>query len=123
MFLYTLKFEIEEEQIIFLQEFFTRDEIEAAKEEKEITPDIVSVDPISDTEEEQTKEEEEVQGREGTQVMIDHNTNPPLPSNKDRSTQIRASVRARKRIRYNEDLYQYYQRLIGWRIQPYKSLH
>ena len=52
MFLYTSKFEIEEEQIVFLQEFFTRDEIEAAKEEKEITTDIVNVDPISDTEEE-----------------------------------------------------------------------
>ncbi|OQD80787.1 hypothetical protein PENSOL_c248G09732 [Penicillium solitum] len=59
MFLCTSKFEIEEEQVIFLQEFFTRDEIEAAKEEKEITPNTVSVDPISDTEEEQTQEEEE----------------------------------------------------------------
>ncbi|KAJ5360381.1 hypothetical protein N7517_009572 [Penicillium concentricum] len=40
--------------LLFLQEFFTRDEIEAAKEEKEITTDTVNVDPISDTEEEQT---------------------------------------------------------------------
>ncbi|KAJ5359983.1 hypothetical protein N7517_009174 [Penicillium concentricum] len=97
MFLCTSKFEIEEEQAVFLQEFFTRDEIEAAKEEKEITTDTVNVDPISDTEEE-----------EDIQVMIDHDTDPPLPSNKDKSTQIRASVRARKRIRHDEDLYQYY---------------
>ena len=60
IFLYTLKFEIEEEQAVFLQEIFTRDEIEAAKEEKETTPDTVSVNLISDTEEEQIQEEEEV---------------------------------------------------------------
>lgn len=103
MFLCTSKFEIEEEQAAFLQEIFTRDEIEAAKEEKETTPDTVSVDPISDTEEEQTQEEEEVQG------IMDHNADPPLPSYNEESTQLRASVRARKRIRRDEDLYKYYQ--------------
>ncbi|KAJ6064672.1 hypothetical protein N7444_000325 [Penicillium canescens] len=108
MFLCISKFEIEEEQAAFLQEIFTRDEIEAAKEEKETTPDTVSVDPISDTEEEQTQEEEEVQGRGDIQGIIDHDADPPLPSCEEESTQIRASVRARKRIRRDEDLYKYY---------------
>ena len=52
MFLYTSKFEIKKKQAAFLQEFFTRDEIKAVKEEREFTPNSVSVDLISDTEEE-----------------------------------------------------------------------
>lgn len=108
MFLCTSKFEIEEEQAAFLQEFFTRDEIEAAKEEREFTPDSVSVDPISDTEEEQTQEEEDIQGRGDILVGANNSTDPPLPSNEEESTQPRASVRARKRVRRDEDLYTYY---------------
>ncbi|OQD77362.1 hypothetical protein PENANT_c110G10938 [Penicillium antarcticum] len=93
MFLCTSKFEIAEEQAEFLQEFFTRDEIEASKEEKESTPNTVSVDPISDTEEEQTHEEgeKEIQGGGDIEVVINHDDDPPLPSNQEESTQIRAS--------------------------------
>lgn len=108
MFLCTSKFEIEEEQAAFLQEFFTRDEIEAAKEEREFTPNSVSVDLISDTEEEQTQEEEDIQGRGDILVGANNSTDPPLPSNEEESTQLRASVRAWKRVRRDEDLYTYY---------------
>lgn len=107
MFLCTSKFEIEEEQAAFLQEFFSRDEIEAAREERDLTPDGVSLDPISDTEEE-TQEGQQGTGETQQEVISDHEAELPLPTYEEGSTQIRASVRARKRMRRDDDLYQYH---------------
>jgi hypothetical protein len=59
MFLCISRFDLQEEGFTFLKEFFSIDEIEAAKEEMEDTPNHFELDPISDNEEEGTQEEEE----------------------------------------------------------------
>ena len=51
MFLCTSRFDIEEEQHTFLREFFSRDEIEAANEEKDSSANSYDLDPINDTKE------------------------------------------------------------------------
>lgn len=107
IYLYTSKFDIEEEQSAFLKEFFSRDKIKATREEREITPNRVSVDPISDTKEEGNQEEEQDIGE--VQIVIDDKPDLPLPPTKVGSTQLRASIRARKRIRRDNDQYTYYQ--------------
>jgi len=58
MFLCTLRFDLQEEGLTFLMEFFSLDEIEAAKEEREDRPDQIELDLISDHEEEGTQEED-----------------------------------------------------------------
>ena len=51
MFLCTSKFDMDEEQALFLADSFSQDEIEAAKEEREEIVDQFELDPISDNEE------------------------------------------------------------------------
>jgi hypothetical protein len=51
MFLCTSRFDLEEKESQRLEKFFSREEIEAAKEEKDERLDEVEVEPISDTEE------------------------------------------------------------------------
>jgi hypothetical protein len=47
IFLCTLNFNIQEEQLIFLKNFLSQNEIEALKEEREATPDLIELEPIA----------------------------------------------------------------------------
>ena len=89
---------IEEQEAKLLKEYFTWDEIEAAKEEKEGKIDLIEDDLISDTEE----QEAEIYNQDKNQDLIEldkasvsageHDAwpDPSLPPNQ---TQIRASGR------------------------------
>jgi hypothetical protein len=54
MFLCTSKFDIEEQEAKLLEKFFSYEERESAKEEKDEKLDEIEIDPISDTEEQDT---------------------------------------------------------------------
>ena len=109
MYLCTSKFDKEEQDSALLQEFFTRDEIEEAKEEKGITSDMVDIDPVSDTEEDTSHEEgQDIEDLDSTVDIVDHIAEPTLPSNSESSTQPRTNLRARKRVRRDEDVYGYH---------------
>lgn len=51
MYLCTSRFDIEEQEVRLLEKFFSHDEIEAAKEEKDEKLDEIEIEPISDAEE------------------------------------------------------------------------
>jgi hypothetical protein len=102
MFLCASKFDMEEEQFTFLKDFFSRDEIEASKEERDFTLHQVELDPISDNEDEDQEGEEEVSDDE------DEDEVHALPTSEEANTQIRASVRARKRLRREDDQFVYH---------------
>lgn len=106
MFLCTSKFDMEEEQFAFLKEFSSRDEIEAVNEEREDTPDQFDFDPISDNEEQDTREQMEEEDTQ--QAIISDDEVNPLPAPKEGNTQLRASVRPRKRVRREDDQFAYY---------------
>lgn len=95
MFLCTSRFDLQEEGLSFLKEFFSLDEIEAAKEEKEDIPDQFELDPISDNEEEETQEE-------SNEDELDL---PLIESTQAR----RVSERSRKRPREEDDQWAYHQ--------------
>lgn len=95
MFLCTSRFDLQEEGLSFLKEFFSIDEIEAAKEEREDTPDQFELDPISDNEEEETQEE-------SNEAELDL---PQIESTQAR----RVSERSRKRPREEDDRWAYHQ--------------
>jgi hypothetical protein len=109
MYLCTSKFDVEEEQSSLLREFFSRDEIEAEKEEKEDRMNQIDLDPISDTEEQgidiegDEDEEGSEQGGEeevGTEQNEDRSESElPLPHSD--------TVQRRKRVRRDDD-YEYY---------------
>lgn len=94
MFLCTSRFDLQEEGLSFLKEFFSLDEIEAAKEEKEDIPDQFELDLISDNEEEETQEE-------SNEDELDL---PLIESTQAR----RASERSRKRPREEDDQWAYH---------------
>lgn len=94
MFLCTSRFDLQEEGLSFLKEFFSIDEIEAAKEEREDTPDQFELDPISDNEEEETQEE-------SNKAELDL---PQIESTQAR----RVSERSRKRPREEDDQWAYH---------------
>lgn len=54
MFLCISRFDIEEQEAKLLKKFFSHDEMEAAKEEKDKKLDDIEIEPISDTEEYET---------------------------------------------------------------------
>ena len=58
MFLCTTKFDMEEQEATLLEKFFSQDELEAAKEEREEKLSEIEVDPISDTEEQENEPED-----------------------------------------------------------------
>jgi hypothetical protein len=99
MYLCTSRFDLEDEQMALLEEFFSRDEIEAAKEEKDDKPDEIELDPISDREEEDTQLE-----NIGIEDPVEV-TEPPLPS-LEAHTQLRAS--GRKRKNREDDIFEYH---------------
>jgi hypothetical protein len=99
MFLCTSRFDLEEQDAKRLEEFFTRDEIEAAREEKDEKHDEIEMEPISDT--------EEPDGLEKEVTVIgdieDEDSEPQLPES---STQLRAS--GRKRKQREDDTFEYH---------------
>jgi hypothetical protein len=93
MFLCTLRFDLQEEGLTFLMEFFSLDEIEAAKEEREDRPDQIELDLISDHEEEGTQEE----GNEAQQtVSSGDELDLPVTETQTRRTSERACKRPRE---------------------------
>ena len=99
MFLYTSRFDLKEQDAKRLKEFFTRDEIEAVREEKDEKHDEIEMEPISDT--------EEPDGLEKEVTVIgdieDEDSEPQLPES---STQLRAS--GRKRKQREDDTFEYH---------------
>lgn len=99
MFLCTSRFDLEEQDAKRLEEFFTRDEIEAAREGKDEKHDEIEMEPISDTEEaDELESEVTVIGN-----IEDEASEPQLPEN---STQLRAS--GRKRKQREDDTFEYH---------------
>ena len=97
MFLCTSKFDIEEKEAKYLEQFFSHIEIQAVKEEKDEKLSEVQVDIISDTEE----HDDEVNDETGQ----DEAGEPELPAAENK-TQIRAS--GRKRKSRDDDIFEYY---------------
>ncbi|KAG0161688.1 hypothetical protein PDIDSM_5318 [Penicillium digitatum] len=84
MFLCTTKFDMEEQEATLLEKFFSQDELEAAKEEREEKLSEIEVDPISDTEE----QEDELEDKPGDAIEVVIEDRPedipeerPLPTN------------------------------------------
>lgn len=102
MFLCTSNFDLQEEGFTFLKEFFSIDEIEATKEEREDTSSQFELDPISDTEE---QDEDEIELDESHETGLDEIDDPELPP-PGNNTQIRVS--GRKRKSREDDLFQYH---------------
>ena len=103
MFLCTSRFDIEEQEAKLLEKFFSYEEIEAAKEERDNKLDHMDIEPISDTEEqEESIQEDVIQDNKASLLDIDK-PELPLP---DYSTQVRAS--GRKRKSRDDDIFQYH---------------
>jgi hypothetical protein len=101
MFLCMSRFDLEEEAKL-LEKYFFHDEIEAAKEEKDEKLDEVEVEPISDTEKQETIVEDEALSTQVEQQTIS-GSQLPLPGN---NIQVRASRRKRKSR--DDDLFEYH---------------
>jgi hypothetical protein len=100
MFLCTSRFDMEEQEAKLLEKFFSHEEIEAAKEEKDEKLDEVEIDPISDTEEQDTIINDEIgldEAGEAGEAQL------PLPRN---NTPVRAS--GRKRKSRDDDIFEYH---------------
>lgn len=108
MFLCASKFDAEEQQASLLKEFFSRNEIEAEKEEREDPDNPIALDPISDTDEqvgdhEEDENEDEDEDEDGIceqedEVEQEGDNEIPLPQ---------SETQRRKRIRRDDD-YEYY---------------
>jgi hypothetical protein len=103
MFLCTSRFDLEEKESQRLEKFFSREEIEAAKEEKDERLDEVEVEPISDTEESTNKLNDEMVAEVAPSPPVEDHTEPKLPEN---NTQLRAS--GRKRKSREDDAFEYH---------------
>ena len=131
MFMCTTKFEVEGAQLAHLQELLTRQEQEAAEEERDAQQTKDSIDPISDDEEESSpvnaqlmaprehalgkrrKSHDSEQGGEVDHELDDDDDDDdgdhPLPTMPQReSTQIWSSGRNRKKPRREDDDFEYY---------------
>lgn len=91
MFLCMSNFDIQEENVLFLKDYFSHNDIETSKEEREGSPDEIDIEPISEDEEEQAQAQDNIDGAADA-------GSPTLPSDEG-NTQIRASIRSRKRPR------------------------
>ena len=126
MFMCAAKFDVEEKQLAFIKEFLTKEEVEAASEEKDAQAQD-TLDPISDSEEDDVAlihvqeqptspvvsqralgkrrksvaSEPEDEGQES--IPSDDEAEIPLPD-----TQLRASTRSRKRLRREDDIWEYH---------------
>lgn len=108
MFLCTSKFDVEEQEAKLLEKFFSHDELEAAKEEREEKLNEVEVNPISDTEEQEDELEDEPEDIELDEASLpaaeqDSPGSPSLPPN---CTQTRVS--GRKRKSREDDIFEYH---------------
>lgn len=111
MFHCTSRFDLEEQEAKLLEKFFSHEEIETAKEEKEEKIDKVKVEPISDTEEHRDGIVDELELDEDDEaclVVTEDQTRSelPLPGN---STQVRpVQSSGRKRKSRDDDLFEYH---------------
>jgi hypothetical protein len=101
MFLCTSRFDVEEKEARYLERFFSHIEIQAAKEEKDEKLDEVQIDLISDTEEQEQEQDNEV----NDEIGLDEVDGPQLPA-PENSTQVRAS--GRKRKTREDEVFEYY---------------
>ena len=107
LFFCTMKFDMEEQEVKLLEKFFSLDELEAAKEEREEKLSEVEVNPISDTKEQEDEpgDEPEDTSEEGSLPTSEHGRlcSPSLPPT---YTQTRAS--GRKRKSWEDDIFEYH---------------
>jgi hypothetical protein len=107
MFLCTSRFDIEEQEAKLLEKFFSHDEMEAAKEEKDEKLDEIEIEPISDAEEPETIIDEEIEVDEVLSATFEELTRResqvPLPGN---NTLVRVS--GRKRKSREDDIFEYH---------------
>lgn len=132
MFMCTSKFDIESEQLNFVDEYLTTQEIQAAKEEKDASKRRDEFNPISDNEEDVPatislpiqppsqcalgkRPRTEVTEDQGPLIELDNNNYEveiPLPDNSNlcnkNSTQRRTSGRTPKRSKRDEDQFMYH---------------
>jgi hypothetical protein len=132
----TSRFEIEEEQLAFVNEYLSNEEIQAGNEERDAQLPENGLDPISDDEEDDSVPEQaqlltkapsqhalgkrrrsvtsEPENEEGEAqelaVETDDEANLPLPaiSPEEITAQMRTSRRVRKRSRREDDGFDYY---------------
>jgi hypothetical protein len=111
MFLCTSKFDIEEEQASLLREYFSRDGIEAEKEEKEDPANLIDFDPISDTEEQGRQGEEEEEEEDGEDDEQEGEEEVRIEQHEDRiESELplpQSDTQRRKCVRCDDD-YEYY---------------
>lgn len=69
MFLCTARFDLEQQEMQYLQEYFTRDEIETRREERDEKLGHIELDEISETEE-QDMEQDEEQDRDDSEPQL-----------------------------------------------------
>jgi hypothetical protein len=103
MFLCTSRFDMEEQEAKLLEKFFSHEEMEAAKEEKDENLDEVEIDLISDTEEQDTIINDEIRLDEAGEADEVGEVQLPLPRN---NIQVRAS--GRKRKTRDDDIFEYH---------------
>ena len=60
IFLYIMKFDMEEQEVTLLEKFFSQDELKAVKEEREEKLSKIKVNLISDTEEQENELEDKL---------------------------------------------------------------
>ena len=76
MFLYILRFDLEEQEAQLLEKFFSRDKMEAVKEEKDKKLNKVKVELISDTEEPDNGIDNKIEVEEASSTTIKDYTKP-----------------------------------------------
>jgi hypothetical protein len=105
MFLYTSRFDLEVQEAKELERFFSLEEIEALREEKNEKPDDIEIEVISDTEEQVNVSDNlsEIDDVDDDTGDKNDETEPQLPES---STQLRTSGRKRKTM--EDDLYERY---------------
>ena len=101
LFLCTSRFDLELQEAKELERFFSSNEIEALREEKDDKLDDVKVEQISDTEEQADSSRDLIDVHDD--ASDDDAGDPPLPGY---STQPRMSGRKRKHV--EDDMYQSY---------------
>jgi len=112
MFLCTSKFDIEAQEAKLLEKFFSQDELEAAKEEREEKLNKDEINPISDTEEQEDElengpeNEMEDIGLDTTSLSAAEPDSPGSPSLPPTCTQTRVS--GRKRKSREDDIFEYH---------------
>jgi hypothetical protein len=103
MFLCTSRFDIEEQEAKLLEKFFSYEEMESAKEEKDEKLDKIEIDLISDTEEQDTIINDEIGLDEVDEADEVGEAQIPLPRS---NTQVRVSERKRKTR--DDDIFEYH---------------